>query len=475
MENPTKRFKSETNITHEHKHQDDAVFASIEGNGDNYIPAKDGISDNPEGIMNLEDTEENQEEPEEEEEDILDINILEDSETKNTNLRAKKLCKEIQSLLFGFQSEQSPTREEEDNNCKQEHPQSEMETNKNNLVDVDEYIQCENGDLVRLCIPKYLFEKIKEKRRGTKDESVDTMRSGEGKIIFGIDEAGRGPVLGPMVYGAAFWHSDDNKELEEIGFNDSKVLNANTRYELAKKMIQSNKIGWVSHSLSARSISQDMLARNPINLNELSFAAASGMISKVLEKGLKVDEAYIDTVGPPDSYRRKFESHFHYLTNTTTSDHHQGIEFTVAKKADSLYPVTSAASIVAKVTRDISMKLWSWTEKAKFNPDLGSGYPADPKTSQWLKENTNFIFGLPDIARFSWATTKELMAENCANMEWEADEEIVSVDPALIGVKRIDSLFGRASAAKKKAAEEKKWLKRCDYMIQKIGMDIEYD
>lgn len=92
-------------------------------------------------------------------------------------------------------------------------------------------------------------------------------------------------------------------------------------------------IGWMVVSLSAAELSNKMLQKNKYNLNAISHDTAMEMIQRALDAGVNVAECYIDTVGDPDSYERKLRAKF------------PSIDFTVCKKADSIYPVTSAASM----------------------------------------------------------------------------------------------------------------------------------
>ena len=110
------------------------------------------------------------------------------------------------------------------------------------------------------------------------------------------------------------------------------------------------------------------------------------------DKGVQVAEIYVDTVGPPEKYQAKLEDIF------------RSQKVTVAKKADSLYPCVSAASICAKVARDKCLKDWVFSESQgdagiEISNQWGSGYPADPVTKKFLRENLDEIFGFPSIVR----------------------------------------------------------------------------
>lgn len=240
-------------------------------------------------------------------------------------------------------------------------------------------------------------------------------------VIMGIDEAGRGPVLGPMTYGAAFWLPDSPDV--PSGFNDSKQLTPEKRATLLGQILASESIGFVLRVLHASEISRNMLRRAPYNLNAMSHDAAIEMIWAVLNAGVKIDTCYIDTVGIPEHYRSMLERVFEG----------EGINFVVEKKADAKYAPCSAASVVAKESRDAIIANWKWSEKPNYEPkdsyEYGSGYPSDPKCKSWLDGNCNVDapFGFPDFVRFSWAPAKNVLkvaGEKSGHVvNWEADED----------------------------------------------------
>merc|ERR1711918_31281 len=124
----------------------------------------------------------------------------------------------------------------------------------------------------------------------------------------------------------------------------------------------------------------------------MSHDCAIGMVRAALARGLHVTEVYIDTVGYPEPYEAKMSRLF------------PAIKFTVRKKADALFPVVSAASICAKVTRDRLLANWVHVEKgvpSGAELPLGSGYPGDERTKRWLRETCDPVFGFPKVVRFS--------------------------------------------------------------------------
>lgn len=152
-----------------------------------------------------------------------------------------------------------------------------------------------------------------------------------------------------------------------------------------------------------------MLSRAKYNLNSISHDSAMFLIQAVADKGLRIVAVYLDTVGDPGKYEAKLRERFPEI-----------LKITVSKKADSLYPVVSAASIVAKVCRDKALKEWRFAEGGRFQSQMkyGSGYPSDPETKRFLMENSDHIFGYPQLIRFSWSTTATAL-ERAATVTWE--------------------------------------------------------
>ncbi|KAN0065000.1 hypothetical protein ACQY0O_002061 [Thecaphora frezii] len=224
------------------------------------------------------------------------------------------------------------------------------------------------------------------------------------RCVLGVDEAGRGPVLGPLVYAIAYCPIDFQQELKAIGFADSKSLTASKRLRLLECLRTNAMLGWATHVVAPQAISSSMLHRRPVNLNVQSTLATVHLISSVLSAGVDVAEIYVDTVGDPTSYRRLLMSYF---------PKHGHITWTVKSKADVLYPVVGAASIAAKVTRDRCLDCWKYAEKRlDLQEEMGSGYPGDPITVKWLKDSLDPVFGWPGVVRFSWATVKTLLDQH---------------------------------------------------------------
>ncbi|XP_074791325.1 ribonuclease H2 subunit A isoform X2 [Natator depressus] len=171
-----------------------------------------------------------------------------------------------------------------------------------------------------------------------------------GPCCLGIDEAGRGPVLGPMVYGVCYCPLAKQEELGALKMADSKTLTEAEREKLFGTLDGARDfVGWALHILSPNLISTSMQQRAKYNLNALSHDTAIGLIQHVLDAGVHVAEVFVDTVGPAEKYQEKLKRHFPEL------------EVTVRPKADSLFPIVSAASICAKIPRPRSGWRSAWT------------------------------------------------------------------------------------------------------------------
>ncbi len=202
-------------------------------------------------------------------------------------------------------------------------------------------------------------------------------------LICGIDEAGRGAVLGPLVVAGVCFHEDEIKKLGEMGVTDSKLLTPKKREELEKEISRLSR-GSKLIKISPETI--DAREGQAKNLNTLEVEAFKSIV-----EALKPEVCYVDSVlRNPEKLKAELKS----VT---------GGKLIVEHKADKNYTVVGAASILAKVTRDAEIR----AIEAKFRVKIGSGYPADPDTIRFLEENIakNYPF-----VRKTWAPFKEIKA-----------------------------------------------------------------
>ncbi|EEB06967.1 ribonuclease H2 complex subunit Rnh201 [Schizosaccharomyces japonicus yFS275] len=249
---------------------------------------------------------------------------------------------------------------------------------------------------------------------------VDDSVSRTQPFVLGVDEAGRGPVLGPMVYAVAFCPTE--LKLSEYGFADSKQLTAEKRTQLLQAVCDRNNpastsIGWATTVMTARDISRGMLRRvDKYNLNAQAHDSTIALIQSVLKAGYNISEIYVDTVGPPAVYQAKLQNRFPQA------------KVTVTKKADSLFPIVSLASICAKVTRDAHLER---TREALDIDNWGCGYSSDSQTTAWLRKNVHPVFGWKGhVVRYSWQTAKNLLEigkNGMVDMDWHDEQDKQSV------------------------------------------------
>lgn len=209
-------------------------------------------------------------------------------------------------------------------------------------------------------------------------------------LICGIDEAGKGPVIGDLVIAGCLINEKNRDKIKTLGAKDSKLLSRKKREELFSKITQLSEYNIVRIS------AEEIDARNSVgcNLNTLECMKMAQIINE-----LNPDKAIIDCPHPiPEKFVIEIIS---YLKN-------KNIEIIAEHKADFTYPLVGAASILAKVTRDNHI-----TELGiKMGIEMGSGYPADPKTRLLLHNYFNKnITKLKPYIRHSWSTYRNIKAE----------------------------------------------------------------
>jgi len=202
-----------------------------------------------------------------------------------------------------------------------------------------------------------------------------------GSIVVGVDEAGRGPLIGPMVVASVAIEENLIEELSKIGVRDSKRLSRSARERLFEKILTISRVSLVI-TFSPR----DLDARN---INTLELEA----IEKILDAFVKIlggcPRIYIDLFTS-----QKRISSLRSICPDIVAEH----------RADSRYAVVSAASIVAKVLRD-----WHVDGIRKALGDFGSGYPSDPRTREWILRTGGEELEMARMfIRHKWSTLERL-------------------------------------------------------------------
>lgn len=200
-------------------------------------------------------------------------------------------------------------------------------------------------------------------------------------LILGIDEAGRGSVIGPLVIGGVITPKKKLRFLKRIGVNDSKKLTMKKRTVISRKI---KKIAtFTTRIINASEIDSQRLSG--INLNQIE---TNNMIDIIKE--LKPDTCCIDCIDVN-------ETRFHDIIQEVNPN----MNVITEHKADETYDIVSAASIIAKVTRDKELA----KIRNEYGP-VGSGYPSDKNTINYLKTIENDEF--PPVVRKTWSTIQNL-------------------------------------------------------------------
>lgn len=204
--------------------------------------------------------------------------------------------------------------------------------------------------------------------------------------VVGVDEAGKGPVLGAMAVAAI--RVPDVSDLPD-GLADSKQLQPSIRQDLANQLREIS-----TASIATILVHPGRIDDSSTDMNTLTVATHGEAAGKIIEPD---DELFADAADVnPDRFARRLHEALPH-----------SVSLTAEHNADEHYQITAAASILAKVTRDAHIESLETTYGT-----IGSGYPSDPKTKQFLVEYVREHDRLPPIARSSWSTSQDLLAEH---------------------------------------------------------------
>lgn len=209
-------------------------------------------------------------------------------------------------------------------------------------------------------------------------------------LILGIDDAGRGPVIGPMVLAGCLVKEEANQKLRNLGVKDSKQLSRRRREELVSEIINLS----AAHHISITSPSEiDSRLKSGMNLNRLEALKSAEIINIINTKDFQKEKirVIIDCPSPNlKSWKKVVESYV---------EHKENLEISCEHKADVNHVSCSAGSILAKTTRDSEIE----KIKSALGVNFGSGYPSDPETIKFLRENLQ-KYKNKGVFRETWQT-----------------------------------------------------------------------
>jgi len=210
-------------------------------------------------------------------------------------------------------------------------------------------------------------------------------------LVAGVDEAGRGCVIGPLVVAGVLVKEENMTILRELGVKDSKLLSSKKRETLFNEISRLAENHYVVKLLPSEIDRAVECKRKLHKLNRLEAQTMAQIIN-----ALNPDEAYVDAA---DVFEDRFKQHIQEGLAVKA-------KITARHKADKIYPVVSAASIIAKVERDREIAAL----KVVYG-DFGSGYVTDQKTLLFLKEWIKTHSEYPSCVRQSWKTAKKVKNE----------------------------------------------------------------
>ena len=228
--------------------------------------------------------------------------------------------------------------------------------------------------------------------------------------MFGVDEAGKGPVLGSM-FAAAVRVPDE--EVLPTDVDDSKKLTVERREEMAAEFHADDRI-----SVGVAEIPVRRIDDAETDMNTLTVAAHAEAIAELLGEGESPESGIEDTEkgieNPAKGIADAGDTSEQRFARRVADRVPEAVDLTAEHGADEEYAVVGAASVVAKVERDAHVVALADEYRAEFGErfgDLGSGYPSDPNTREFLETFVAEQGRLPDCARRSWSTCEDVLAE----------------------------------------------------------------
>jgi ribonuclease HII len=214
-------------------------------------------------------------------------------------------------------------------------------------------------------------------------------------LILGIDDAGRGPVIGPMVLAGCLIDDKIEKEFKKLGVKDSKQLTQKRREhfaEIIKEKAETFEVVLVFPN------EIDGKNHDGINLNDIEAIKTAEIINKI-NKGMGKIKVVVDCPSPNITKWKDFLK--------TKIDNLSNLEVVCEHKADVNHVAVSAASILAKTTREIEMSKL----KEKYGNEIGSGYSSDPVSCRFLEKHAQ-KYKEDGLFRQTWSTWKNACAAN---------------------------------------------------------------
>lgn len=215
------------------------------------------------------------------------------------------------------------------------------------------------------------------------------MRAKHSVLVGGVDEAGRGSVIGPLVVAGIAIRKSKISELRKMGVRDSKTLTPRARTKLFGEIVK------IVDCICVRKIEPDEVDGSVMRhgLNRLEAKVMARVIDAI-----GADEVYVDCCDVNTArYKLSIEQCLGSRPKKLHSLHH----------ADSLNFAVSAASIIAKITRDKEIQ----EIRDRYGPEIGSGYPSDSTTMDFIRKWVASKGEAPVFARKSWKPLRQMLQQ----------------------------------------------------------------
>ena len=204
---------------------------------------------------------------------------------------------------------------------------------------------------------------------------------------LGLDEAGRGSLVGPLVVGGFAARAADVERLPGMGVRDSKLLSPARREAAYERLTE---VGRRYSVVLAPSTVDEAVRRGGLNVLEAHAFAR-------LVRRVRPSATFVDACDPVAARFGALVARLARAVGPVDARHH----------ADRDLPIVAAASIVAKVERDRHLSRL----RSRLGDDLGSGYPSDDRTRAFVRSTIGSGAPLPPWLRASWRTTQTLKAD----------------------------------------------------------------
>lgn len=212
-------------------------------------------------------------------------------------------------------------------------------------------------------------------------------------LTIGIDDAGRGPLIGPMILAGVLLSGEQERKLKKENIKDSKQLSQNERVRL-EKIIRAGVKNYEIVKVFPKEIDSHE------NLNTLEAEKSAEIINALNIGKVKEEEVKVIVDCPSTNIEAWQKTLLSYIKNS------ENLKVSCEHKADANYLSVGAASILAKVTRENEVK----KIKEQYGK-VGSGYPSDPMTKEFLAKRGNELKD-SGIFRKSWSTWKKMFPGN---------------------------------------------------------------